>query len=174
MRSVNKKKTLIATSLATAGMAGILLVGGVAFAQTTPNQNGGLAQAIATKFNLNKDDVQKVIDTQHQDIMKARLDQLVKNGKITQELEDKIIAKLAEMKPKFDAAQANTDPATRKKALEALKTEMQQWEKDNNIPKGVMGPPHGRPHEPKPQGNGKATSAGQQDGGAQDGSEAIN
>lgn len=147
MRSVNKKKTLIATSLATASLATILLVGGVAFAQTGPNQGGGLAQAIASKFNLNKDDVQKVIDTQHEDMMKQHLDKLVKDGKITQEQEDKIIAKLAEMKPKFESARALTDDAARKKAMDSLKTEMQQWEKDNNIPKGVIGPHGGRGHK---------------------------
>lgn len=143
MRSMNKKKTLLATSLASAGLVGILLVGGVAFAQTSQGGNNGLAQAIASKFNLNKDDVQKVIDQQHQDMMKQHLDKLVKAGKITQDQEDKIIAKLLEMKPKIEAARALPDPAARKKALEALQAEMQQWEKDNNIPKGVLGPVRG-------------------------------
>lgn len=151
MRSISKKKALLASGLASASLASLILVGGVAFAQTNQSPNGGLAQSIASKFNLNKDDVQKVIDQQHQDMMKQHLDKLVSNGKITQEQEDKIIVKLAEMKPRFDAAKANTDEATRKKAMDTLRAEMQQWEKDNNIPKGVMGPQHG-PHGPKPSG----------------------
>lgn len=148
MRTANKKKALLATSLASASLVGVLLVGGVAFAQTTAGANGGLAQAIASKFNLNKDDVQKVIDTQHEDMKKSRLDQLVKDGKITADQEAKIIAKQAEMKPKMEAARALTDSTARKTAMDAIRTEMQQWEKDNNIPQGVMGPgkhgPHGR------------------------------
>lgn len=146
MRTANKKKALLATGLASASLVGVLLVGGVAFAQTTGGNNGGLAQAIASKFNLNKDDVQKVIDTQHKDRMKSRLDQQVKDGKITAEQEAKIIAKQAEMKPKIDAARELTDPTARKSAMDAIRTEMQQWEKDNNIPMGVMGPGRHKPH----------------------------
>ncbi len=138
MRQVNKKKALLATSLATAGMAGILLVGGVAFAQTT-NAPNNLAQAIASKFNLNKDDVQKVIDTQHQERMTSHLDELVKNGKITEDQKSKIIAKQIEMKPKMEAARELTNDAERKKAMDALKSEMQKWEKDNNIPTNLIG-----------------------------------
>lgn len=139
MRNVNKKKALFATGLATAGIAGVMLVGGVAFAQTSTGGTS-MAQAIATKFNLNKDDVQKVIDTQHQDMMKSHLDKLVADGKITADQEAKIIAKQAEMKPKMEAARALTDETARKTAMEAIRTEMQQWEKDNNIPARVMGP----------------------------------
>ncbi len=145
MRTANKKKALLATSLASAALAGTLIVGGVAFAQTTNGQQGGLAQAIASKFNLNKDDVQKVIDQQHQDHMKQHLDKLVVEGKITSDQEAKIITKLEEMKPKMETARQISDPAERKKSLDALRAEMQQWEKDNGIPAGVMGP-QGRMH----------------------------
>src|SRR5690242_7699406 len=127
MRSSNKKKVLLATSLASASLVGVLLVGGIAFAQTANTPNGGLAQAIASKFNVNKDDVQKVIDQQHQDMMKQHLDQLVKGGKITAEQETKILAKLEEMKPKIEAARQISDRDARKKALDALRAEMQQW-----------------------------------------------
>jgi hypothetical protein len=147
MRSIQKKKALLATGIASASLAGILLVGGVAFAQTGAQPNGGLAQAIASKFNLNKDDVQKVIDTQHQDMLKQHLDKLVSEGKITAEQETKIIAKLADEKPKVEAARALTDSAARKQAMDAIHTEMQQWEKDNNIPAGVIGPMGGRGHK---------------------------
>ncbi len=43
------------------------------------------------------------------------------------------------MKPKMDAARELTDATARKTAMQAIRTEMQQWAKDNNIPKGVMG-----------------------------------
>ncbi len=133
-----RKKALIA-SIATAGVAASVLVGGVTFAQTNgqnANPRASLAQAIASKFNLNKDEVVKVMDEQHQAEMNERLSQAVKDGKLTEDQKNKIIAKQAEMKPKFDAAHAETDSAKRKEALDALHKEMQQWAKDNGIPKG--------------------------------------
>lgn len=149
MRTAKKKKAILATSLASAALASTLIVGGVAFAQTSNAQPGGLAQAIASKFNLNKDDVQKVIDQQHQDRLKQHLDKLVQDGKITSDQEAKIIAKLEEMKPKMEAARQISDQAERKKALDALRNEMQQWEEDNGIPAGVMGPAGGKHHRGK-------------------------
>ncbi len=149
MRTANKKKAFLATSLASAALAGTLIVGGVAFAQTNNAQPGGLAQAIASKFNLNKDDVQKVINQQHQEQLKQHLDKLVQDGKITNDQESKIIAKLEEMKPKMEAARQISDPTERKKALDALRSEMQQWEKDNGIPAGVVGPHGGMHHRGK-------------------------
>lgn len=149
MRTANKKKAFLATSLASAALAGTLIVGGVAFAQTSNGQQGSLAQAIASKFNLNKDDVQKVIDQQHQDRLKQHLDKLVEDGKITSDQETKILAKLEEMKPKMEAARQTSDTAERKKALDALRSEMQQWEKDNGIPAGVVGPAGGMHHRGK-------------------------
>ena len=161
---MSKKKTILAASVATAGLAGILLVGGVAFAQTSSGKTS-MAQAIATKFNLKTEDVQKVIDSQHEEMMKAHLDQLVKDGKITGDQENKIIAKQAEMRPKIEAAQAQTEPAERKKAMEAIKAEMQKWEKENNIPKGVMGPPRGGHGPGGPGGHGGMNGGAPPEGG---------
>lgn len=144
------KKQAIIASIATAGVAASVLAGGITFAQTTAqssNPTANLAQAIASKFNLNKDDVAKVIEEQHQAKMNDRLTQAVKDGKITEDQKNKIIAKQAEIKPKLDAARAETDEAKRKAAMDAIHTEMKQWSKDNNIPKGfgMMGP-GGRGH----------------------------
>ena len=165
MRSVNKKKALLATSLATAALTGVILVGGVAFAQTN-GQNGGLAQAIASKFNLNKDDVQKVIDQQHQDMMKQHLDKLVAKGTITADQETKILAEQATIQPKIEAARALTDATARKQAMDAIRTEVQQFEKDNNIPAGVMGPLAGRgPRGMRPGANTSAQTTPPDNGG---------
>lgn len=162
-----KKKALIA-SIATAGVAASVLVGGVTFAQTatqTTNPSANLAQAIASKFNLNKDDVAKVIEEQHQSHMNDRLTQAVKDGKLTEDQKNKIVAKHAEMKPKFEAARAETDDAKRKAAMDALHKEMQQWAKENNIPKGfgMMGP-GGRGHK-GPGGMGMHGGPGGQEKG---------
>ena len=143
MRTLQKKKSLIAASIATAGAAGILMVGGVAFAQT-PSNGQGLSQAIASKFNLNKDDVQKVIDQQQAQKKSDKLDKMVEGGKITTDQKALITAKQAEIKPRLDAARELTDPAARKAEMQAIRSDMQKWAKDNNIPKGAIGPHGGR------------------------------
>jgi hypothetical protein len=143
MRTLQKKKSLIAASIATAGAAGILMVGGVAFAQT-PSNSQGLSQAIASKFNLNKDDVQKVIEQQHAQKTSDHLDKMMENGKITADQKALIAAKQAEIKPRLDAARELTDPAARKAEMQAIRSDMQQWAKDNSIPKGAIAQHGGR------------------------------
>ncbi len=143
-----KKNALIA-SIATAGVAASVLVGGVTFAATTAqttNPGDNLAQAIASKFNLNKDDVKKVIEEQHTNNRNERLSRLVSEGKITEDQKNKIIAKQAEMKPKMEAARAETDETKRKAAMDAIKTEMDAWAKQNGIDVKYLGPGgHGGP-----------------------------
>jgi tetrahydromethanopterin S-methyltransferase subunit B len=106
-----------------------------------------LTERIAERFNLNKDDVQKVVDehraereTQMKAKMDERLTQAVTDGKITQEQKDKVIAKSAEIKTKMDEIRAMTDDAARKAAMDALRTETQTWAKDNGIPERLIGP----------------------------------
>jgi len=143
MRTLQKKKSIIAASIVTAGAAGILMVGGVAFAQT-PSNGQGLSQAIASKFNLNKEDVDKVIDQQHAQKTSQRLDKMVEAGKITAEQKTLISAKQAEIKPRLDAARELKDPVARKSGMQAIRSDMQKWAKDNNIPKGAIAPHSGK------------------------------
>jgi hypothetical protein len=135
---MNRK--LMAGGIAAAGLTTVLIAGGVAFAATGTTTRTSLAQAIATKFSLNKDDVQKVIDSTHEADHAARLDEQVTAGKITADQKTKILAEEAVIKPKLDAARDLTDPVARKTAMDAIRTEVQAWEKANNIPARAMGP----------------------------------
>lgn len=127
---------------------------GIASAATSANGQSTLIDKLVTKFNLNRDEVQKVFDeerashqAEREQKMKERLDQAVKDGKLTQAQEDKLIAKLKEMQadrknPK-DATEADHE------ARKAKMDEFRQWLKDNNIPeefgmpmRGHGGPPH--------------------------------
>lgn len=139
------KKVIIASSIAALGVTG--LAGGAVFA-TANNTSGtdpmsGLVSAIATKFNLKKDDVQKVFDeqrtqmeTQREQEVKDQVAQLVKDGKLTQAQADKINAKRAELVKEREAnrtSEQNLTDAQRKTKMEERKTALDTWLKDNNI-----------------------------------------
>lgn len=140
-----KKQLIAAAAVATIGIAG--LGAGVANAasstSTNTNPMSGLVDAIATKFNLSKDEVQKVVDEQHATMqaeretqVKADVAKLVTDGKITQAQADAINTKRAELQKtrdaKRDTMKDKTD-AERKAARDAEKTALETWAKDNGI-----------------------------------------
>src|SRR5664279_4275259 len=105
------KKQIITLGIITAvGVAGVT---GIGVANATSNHGAspfsGLVDAISTKFNLNKVDVQKVVDDQRTSRqadrelkVKAELAKLVTDGKLTQAQVDKIIAKRAELQAQVE------------------------------------------------------------------------
>lgn len=154
IKTTIKRSLLVGGTIAAVGIAGLGTMG-IVSAATTPNSpHQSIIDRIATKFNLNKNDVQKVFDedkTSHQADrelkMKERLDKAVKDGKLTQDQEDKLIAKLKEMETQ---RQANRDAlkdkteAERKTAMDTEREAFQKWLTDNNIP-AEFGLPTGGP-----------------------------
>lgn len=152
---------VIAIVMASLGIAGVLGVG-VALAQ----QGSGttLAERIASQFNLNKDDVQKVIDQDRSDHRaerekqyEERLQKAVDEGKLTSEQRDKILAKHKELETDREAQRDTMQGKTEQERRDAMKTkldELKQWEKDNNIPSGYLMPHDG------PGGHGKGRGMG--------------
>ena len=140
-----KKRLLtlgIITAVGTAGAVGV----GVANAATDPSSvspMSGLVDAIASKFSLNKSDVQKVFDEQHSTMQqqretdfKSELAQLVKDGKLTQDQADKLTAKRAELQKQRDADRTARKDKTReemKSMMDTKRAELEQWAKDNGI-----------------------------------------
>lgn len=127
--------TLIGTSLA--GMTG-------AYAQaSTTDSPTNLVKAIADKFNLKQEDVQSVFDqerTTHMAKMKAsfesRLSADVTSGKITEAQKQLILTKrneLEAMREEHKNDSTTLTPAERKTQMEAKKTELETWAKDNGI-----------------------------------------
>lgn len=122
-----------------------------AFAQTptsTVSKNNffdDLSKFIADKFHLNQNQVTSALEeyhTKHQTVMqqqredrqKARLDQLVKDGKITKDQENAIIAELASLRTKYNLPNMkNLTQEERQQKLEAMQTELQNWAKDHSI-----------------------------------------
>jgi hypothetical protein len=139
------KKVIIASSIAALGVTG--LAGGAVFATANSTSGtdpmSGLVSAIATKFNLKKDNVQKVFDeqrtqmeTQREQEVKDQVAQLVEDGKLTQAQADKINAKRAELVKEREAnrtSEQNLTDAQRKTKMEERKTALDTWFKDNNI-----------------------------------------
>lgn len=140
------KKTILLNSLVTTlAIASVIGIGVVSAESTTTGQS--LADKIASKFNLKSADVQKVIDedrTAHEADrraeMKTKLDQAVKDGKITAEQETKLLAKLDEMDAARERASSNTSTseADRKTAMDKERTDFEAWLKANNIPTDIV------------------------------------
>lgn len=154
-----KKSLLIAGAITAIGSAGVLGTAAVSAAADTTS-SGSLVDKIAQKFNLNKADVQAVFDqnradheAQRQANVKTKLDQAVKDGKLTSDQETKILDKLKELQSQRDANHddmKDKTPAERKAAMDAKKAETEQWAKDNNIPTDFLKfvRPGGRGHGP--------------------------
>jgi 4-alpha-glucanotransferase len=134
--TTNKKLLIIS---AVTGVAGAGIIASSVMAATSPNNTSSyppIVQKIADTFHLNAADVQKVFDQEkqdrqanHQQKFKDHLDALVKNGTITQDQADKIIAKLQDLKQ-------NLKTENRQKRIQNrqnFKTQMEQWLKDNGI-----------------------------------------
>jgi hypothetical protein len=135
------KKTIL-TVAAVSVLSGGLVVATTAFAQTSASgQNGipSLVQEIANKFHLNTSDVQSVFD-QHRQVAQSKmeanyetyLDNLVKDGKITDAQKQLILNKhndLIGKKTNFK----NMTPAERRAQMQASRQDLQNWAKQNNI-----------------------------------------
>lgn len=131
----------------TAAVIAIVGVSGAAIAatstSTTTSPQDSIIQKIADKFHLNKSDVQSVFDQNHQEMqakhqqmLKDRLDQAVKDGKLTQAQETKL---LAELKTLHDETKSD-NRADRRANRQAMHDELEQWAKDNGIDLGQVMP----------------------------------
>lgn len=152
-----KKSLMVAGAVATIGIAST--AAGVSAATSSTGDGGNtIVDKIATKFSLDKNEVQKVFDEDkatHEAERKAkveeRLSQAVKDGKITEEQKSKILAKLEEMKSEMDKhieGMKDKTPEERKALMEQHRTELEKWASDNGIPMEylrVMHVKHGGP-----------------------------
>lgn len=148
------KKVMVGAGAALSMVGIVSLLGmGLASAQSPNSASSALVDKIAERFSLKKEDVQKVFDENKQERRAAmevkftnRLDQAVKDGKLTATQKDLIVAKHKEMETWLVGLEDKT-PAERKTAVIAKHDEMTKWSKENNIPEGYFrgfGHKHGR------------------------------
>lgn len=145
-----KKPLLVAGIVSGVGLASVAGMG-VVSAQSNPTpgtvgDSQSIVDKLATKFHLNKADVQAVFDQdkqEHDQVMQQRLEdrlsQAVKDGKITSGQKTEILNKLSEMRS-FMESQKDKTPQERKTAMDQKRTELEQWAKDNNIPQQYLKP----------------------------------
>ena len=146
MKASIKRSMLVVTALTSIGAAGMGTMGlanAATSATNSTNPQQSIIDKLATKFGLNKDDVQKVFVEEHAAReasatanVKTKLDALVKEGKITQEQMDKLIAKAAEMKAaretNREGMKVKTD-AERKTVMQTEREAFKKWLSDNGI-----------------------------------------
>ncbi len=159
-----RKGLVAAAAVAVVGSAGLAATQAVS-AATNDSSTGQttIVDRIASKFGLNKDDVQKVFDeerTAHEAERQAkqseRLQKLVDKGTITADQKTKIEAKIAELQSKREAERDGFKDLTgdeRKAKMDAAKAELEQWANENGIDltklKGIfMGGGRGFGHGP--------------------------
>lgn len=152
------KKTIATYTLVTVMGIGLLGSSSV-FAQTsttTQNPMTSLVQRIATKFGLNQADVQAVFDADreaHHAEMKAnfekQLSQYVTDGKITDAQKQLILKKRTELEAAREAkkdSSTNLTPEERKSQMDAERTALETWAKENGIDMQYLMPKGGRRH----------------------------
>jgi hypothetical protein len=142
------KKQLISAAAVTvlAGGIGLSSISMVS-AQTGTNQDREetLASRIATKFNINKDEVKAEIKAQHDENRaeheaemkqnrETQLQKLVDSGKITADQKTAIIAKMDEMHTKMEELRNNGKTKEENKdAHKAIKDEFKAWAESQGI-----------------------------------------
>lgn len=141
-----KRSLLIGVSVASAGLAGVGGVG-VASAMTQTDTNStSIVEKIASKFNLNKDEVQKVFDEVHeerhaemQERQQERLTQAVTDGKLTQEQADHITAATKEISELMQQAKSSDTNETVRAEVREKVAALRDWAKENDVDMKYIG-----------------------------------
>jgi hypothetical protein len=162
-----KKGLVAAAAVAVVGAAGLTATQAVS-ADTTDGASTktSIVDKIATKFGLNKEDVQKVFDEDHathdaerQAKQSERLQALVDKGVITADQKTKIETKLKELQATRESEKDSFKTLTkdeRRAKMDANKAGLEKWATDNGIDltklEGLfMGGAGGRGHGPDNQ-----------------------
>lgn len=165
---MNMKKPLMV-----AGAASIVTLGGITasgiVSAATPGSSGStpsLVDAIASKFHLNKSDVQAVVDqnrAQHQaerqQKYEDRLTKAVSDGKLTSTQKTQLLAQENDLISYMQSIK-DKSPQERHQLMKTKLDDLKTWAQQNNIPAQYL--PLGLVHGG--HGGGPKTSAGSSTG----------
>ncbi|MBI3341652.1 hypothetical protein HY024_00855 [Candidatus Curtissbacteria bacterium] len=113
------------------------------YAQSSNGAYPAIVQKLVDKFHLNPDEVKSVFDQNRQERtanrqqkLEDRLSQLVKDGKISQDQKQKILAKLKELQANRQAnlqSAKSMTPEQRKAAIQKERDDLKAWAQQNGI-----------------------------------------
>lgn len=161
MKKSLRNSLLIAGATTTIGLSSLIGINAV----SAKSDNSNLVDKIATKFNLNKSEVQEVFEIdrkehqeKHRAVQAKRLQKLVDSGTITEKQKSAIEAKLKEVREDRDEKREEKDDLDEddhKQEMEEHRAELEAWARDEGIDlsklKGVFMPGgHRGPGGPPP------------------------
>jgi hypothetical protein len=147
-----KRSLLVGATLATVitGVSGAGIVSAATDSSNTSNTS--LVDKIATKFKLNKSDVQAVFDQdrqEHQTQMEAnqkeKLATAVKDGKLTQEQADHITQVMSEVNTLRGTTSPQDESDSVRSQIKAKLDDLRTWAKSNNVDMQYIMFGHGGP-----------------------------
>ncbi len=117
----------------------LLAVFGFGIAQARNGNYPDLIDKLIERFNLDRQEVEQFFEEIHEERMEqaqvyfdGRLDELVEQGKLTEEQKQLIIAKKEEMCQKMEQMK-QLSPEERREAMEQHREEMKTWAEENGI-----------------------------------------
>lgn len=136
-----KKSLLVLGAVTGIGLVGVTGLGVASAATDAPSgKTDSIIDKLAVKFHLDKGEVTQVFEetraereAKHQQRLEERLDQAIKDGKLTEEQKTKILAKLEELRNARGGSKEMT-PGERRAAKIESHQGLEQWATDNNIP----------------------------------------
>ena len=160
-----KIKPVLVAAAATVAVGGATLLGGSMVHAQSASNGDGIIDKIATRFNLNRDEVKQVFDEVHQEHeaeMKTKMSEYlqskVDDGTITADQKAAIEAKQAEMQTKREALRdQDLTPEQRRDAMKTMMDEMKTWAEQQGIDISTLMPQGGpgRGHHGMGMGHGE-------------------
>ena len=146
----NKKIIIPVIALSILLGAGAYGVGGAYASESDSNFRNSLIEKIAQKFNLNKDEVEKVFKedreerrTQMEERFNQRLNEAVSNGELTEAQKSLILAKREELQKEREAKitekrnkgerPSKEEMETRHQEMKTQREALEKWASDNGI-----------------------------------------
>ncbi len=146
---MTSKRTIIITIVI--GVVASIAIFGAGLVVAAENvTHAPIARMLAERFNLDVDEVQGVLNEEHEtrhearhETMEARhearLDQAVEDGEITEAQKTAIVKKMDGIH-EAEGDLKDKDPEERHEAMEALHDDFKKWLEDNDIDPSLIGP----------------------------------
>ncbi|HEY1064308.1 MAG TPA: hypothetical protein VGE30_03360 [Candidatus Saccharimonadales bacterium] len=144
-----KRSLIVGAAVATATLGALAGAGVVSAATDNTKSETSIVDKLASKFNLNKDEVQAVFDedraahrAEREADQKERLAQAVSDGKLTQAQADHVTAALNDIRELRGDAKPRTLSDEARDRIKDKMDALRDWAKQNNIDLEYVMPGH--------------------------------